>query len=70
VTGQPFRLSNDQKNQLKEYVIAHAVKVEGGRLMGKGIQKYIQETYDVHYCVRNIYRLINDLDIIWITARL
>jgi transposase len=37
--------------------------------MGKVIQKYIQETYDVNYCVRNIYRLMNDLDIVWITAR-
>lgn len=68
-TGQPSRLSNEQKIQLKEYVIAHAVKVQGGRLMGKNIQKYIQETFDVSYCVRNIYRLMKELDIVWITSR-
>jgi transposase len=68
-TGQPSRLSNEQKIQLKEYVIAHAVKVKGGRLMGKDIQKYIQETFDVNYCVRNIYRLMKELDIVWITSR-
>ena len=39
-TGKPSRLSNEQKIQLKEYVIAHAVKEQGGRLMGKNIQKY------------------------------
>jgi len=68
-TGQPSRLSNEQKSQLKEYVISHAVKVQGGRLMGKDIQKYIQETFDVNYCVRNIYRLMKELGIVWITSR-
>ena len=37
--------------------------------MGKDIQKYIQETYDVSYCVRNIYRLMKELDLVWITSR-
>ncbi len=68
-TGQPSRLSNEQKKQLKEHVMDHAVKVQGGRLMGKDIQKYIQETYDVSYCVRNIYRLMKELDLVWITSR-
>ena len=78
-TGKPSRLSNEQKIQLKEYVIAHAVKEQGGRLMGKNIQKYtkiykniqkyIQETFNVNYCVRNIYRLMKELDLIWITSR-
>lgn len=68
-TGQPSRLSNEQKTQLKEYVMAHAVKEQGGRLMGKDIQKYIQETYGVNYGVRNIYRLMKELNIVWITSR-
>jgi len=29
-TGRPSRLSQVQKTQLKEYVISHAVKNEGG----------------------------------------
>lgn len=68
-TGQPSRLSNEQKAQLKEYVISHAVKAQGGRLMGKDIQKYIQDTFNVNYCVRNIYRLMKELGIVWITSR-
>ena len=69
VTGQPSRLSPQQKIKLKKYVLDHAVKVKGGRLMGKDIQKYVQETFDVNYCVRNIYRLMKALDIVWITSR-
>lgn len=68
-TGQPSRLSDKQKMQLKEYVIDHAVKAQGGRLMGKDIQKYIQEIFGVNYCVRNIYRLLKTLDVVWITSR-
>jgi transposase len=68
-TGQPSRLSHEQKLQLKEYVLSHAVKEQGGRLMGKDIQQYIQDTYGVSYCVRNIYRLMKELDIVWITSR-
>ncbi len=68
-TGQPSRLSNEQKNQLKEYVIAHAIKAQGGRLMGKYIQKHIQKSFAVNYCIRNIYRLMKELDVVWITSR-
>ena len=68
-TGQPSRLSNEQKSLIKKYVIDHAVKEQGGRLMGKDIQKYIYETYGVNYCLRNIYRLLNELELVWITSR-
>ncbi len=37
--------------------------------MGKDIQKYIQETFNVNYQIRNIYRLMKALDIVWITSR-
>lgn len=67
-TGQPSRLSNDQKTQLKEHVVDHAVKAQGGRLTGKNIQKYVQETFGVNYCVSNIYRLMKELDLVWITS--
>lgn len=68
-TGQPSRLNQLQKDQLKKYVIDSAVKENGGRLMGKDIQKYIHETFEVSYCVRNIYRLMKELDLVWITSR-
>lgn len=68
-TGQPSRLTNDQKVQLKAHVLSHAVKEEGGRLMGKDIQKYIHDTFGVNYEIRNIYRLMKQLEIVWITSR-
>ena len=68
-TGRPPLLSNTQKSTLKEYILSHAVKPQGGRLMGKDIQKYIKDTYGVSYHVRNIYHLMNELNIVWITSR-
>ena len=68
-TGRPPLLNKEQKKQLKEYVLSHAIKEQGGRLMGKDIVKYIQETYGVTYHVRNIYHLMKALNIVWITSR-
>lgn len=68
-TGRPPLLNDRQKTHLKEYIIANAVKKQGGRLMGKDIQKYIQETYLVTYKIRNIYRLMKELNLVWITSR-
>jgi len=68
-TGQPSRLTNEQKIQLKQYVLGHAVKEQGGRLMGKDIQKYIHDTFNVKYEIRNIYRIMNQLELVWITSR-
>lgn len=68
-TGRPSRLNDEQKAQIKEYVIAHSSKESGGRLMGKDVQKYIQETFSVTYKIRNIYRLMNELELVWITSR-
>jgi len=68
-TGRPPQLNNAEKSALKEYVVSHAVKPQGGRLMGKDIQKHIQETYGVNYHVRNIYHLMQEMDLVWITSR-
>ena len=68
-TGRPSLLDKAQKLALKEYILSHAVKPQGGRLMGKDIQQYIKETYGVAYQIRNIYRLMKELDIVWITSR-
>jgi transposase len=42
-TGRPPLLNQEQKKELKDYVISHAIKEQGGRLMGKDIVKYIQK---------------------------
>lgn len=68
-TGRPPLLNEIEKLALKEHVLSHAVKPQGGRLMGKDIQKYIKDTYGVNYKIRNIYYLMKELDIVWITSR-
>ena len=68
-TGRPPLLNDEQKQQLKKYVISHAIKEQGGRLMGKDIVKYIQDEFGVTYHVRNIYHLMRALRIVWITSR-
>jgi transposase len=68
-TGRPSLLNKVEKSTLKKYILSHAVKPQGGRLMGKDIQKYIKETYGVSYQIRNIYRLMKELNIVWITSR-
>ena len=68
-TGRPPLLNNEEKSTLKKHVLSHAVKPQGGRLMGKDIQKHIKETYGVNYHIRNIYHLMKELNIVWITSR-
>lgn len=45
------------------------MKPQGGRLMGKDIQKYVKDNFGVNYNVRNIYHLMKKLNIVWITSR-
>ncbi|MGO2130134.1 MAG: helix-turn-helix domain-containing protein [Pseudoalteromonas prydzensis] len=68
-SGRPCALTPKQKQQLKDYVCKHAVKDEGGRLIGEDIREYIRETFDVQYKLNNVYRLLHELNLSWITSR-
>lgn len=46
-TGRPHRLSTQQKQQISGYVIANAVKPDGGRMIAEDVRCYIQETFNV-----------------------
>ena len=37
--------------------------------MGKDIQKHIEEKFSVTYKIRNIYKLMKELNLVWITSR-
>lgn len=67
--GRPCALTTKQKQQLKDYVCKHAVKDEGGRLIGEDIREYIRETFNVQYKLNNVYRLLHELNLSWITSR-
>lgn len=67
--GRPSALTDNQKCQLKQYVCSHAVKVDGGRLIGEDIKEYISDTFDIYYKLNNVYRLMHELNLSWITSR-
>lgn len=48
-TGRPANLSSSEKKRLKQFVISHSVKSEGGRLIGQDIREYIYNTFGVNY---------------------
>ena len=68
-TGRPPKLSSDEKERLRLFVVSHSIKSEGGRLIGQDIQEYIKDTFGVSYKLRNIYRLMSELNLSWITSR-
>jgi len=68
-SGRPHRLSSDQLDKIKQYVIDHAIKSEGGRLQGKDIQGYIETIFGVTYQNTNIYHLLHKFNLTWMTTR-
>ena len=56
--GRPPKLSIQEKDLLKDFVIKNSAKAEGGRLVGEGILRYIEDNFDVTYKLHNVYSLI------------
>ena len=67
--GRPALLSQVQRLKIKKYVTDNAVKPQGGRLQGKDIQRYIFAEFNVLYQKTNIYYLLHELNLSWITSR-
>jgi transposase len=68
-TGRHKSLSEIQLQQLKDFVVTMAVKPDGGRLQGKDVQTYIAAEFGVQYQKSNIYNLLHELNLSWITTR-
>ena len=68
-SGRPSKLTKEQLDKIKAYVIDNAIKKEGGRLQGKDIKEYIKTNFDVTYQKTNIYHLLHELNLSWITTR-
>jgi len=68
-SGRPARLSDKQKQKLKCFVLENNVKPNGGRLIATDIQRYIKDEFLVEYRLANIYRLLSELSLRWITSR-
>ena len=67
--GRPSRLSATQKKQLKQYVIDNSIKSSGGRLMGRDVKTYIESEFKITYQKSNIYILLHELNLSWISSR-
>ncbi len=68
-SGRPSRLSNSQKDQLKQYVIEHSIKPTGGRLMGHDVKIHIESEFGIIYQKTHIYTLLHELNLSWISSR-
>ena len=68
-SGRPRALSTQQLEKLKAYVVAHAIKPNGGRLKGTLVIDYVEQEFGVSYSLTSIYRLLHQLDFSWIMSR-
>jgi transposase len=68
-TGRPKLLNEKQLSQLKRFVVDSAIKPGGGRLQGKDVQEYIATEFDVVYQKTNVYDILHQLKLSWITTR-
>ena len=50
-------------------MVTRAVKPDGGRLQGKDVQAYISSEFGVQYQKSNVYNLLHELNLSWITTR-
>ena len=58
----------NQKAFLKELDKLQSEK-GGGRIVGEDIKQMLQERFNADYHVNSVYRLLDRLDIVWITGR-
>lgn len=68
-TGRPHQLSTQQLSQLKKFVTDAAIKEHGGRLQAKDVAIYIAQNFGIQYRQANIYRILHDIGLNWITTR-
>ena len=54
---------------MKSYIVDNAIKPEGGRLQGKDVQTFIEAEFGVTYQKTNVYQLMHQLNLSWITTR-
>ena len=67
--GRPAQLSAKQLVNLKEFVQRQSLSESGGRLMARDVSLFIQSEFGVTFKQANIYRLLHQLGLSWITTR-
>jgi hypothetical protein len=49
--------------------VSHVIKLDGARLIGTLVITYVEQEFGVSYSLTNIYRLLHQLDFLWIISR-
>lgn len=63
------KMSHAQKKKLYSYIDAVSRSEEGGRLIGKDIQRYIQSEFGIEYHLDHVYKILKGIGLSWITSR-
>lgn len=67
--GRPPGLNTEQKQCVRDFVLKHAVKEDGGRLIAEDVRLFMASELDTTYTLSNTYRLLHELKLSWITSR-
>ena len=67
--GRYTKLPKNQESKAKEEIQKMQDNRDGGRVTGLEIQKMLQEKFQVGYCLRSIYVLLDRLNFSWISCR-
>lgn len=67
--GRKPKLSFEKCEILRSTIEKAAKDRKGGRIVGREVQKLIQETWGVKYALSSIYVVLSRLNLVWITSR-
>jgi transposase len=67
--GRPAKLTPPQSQKLADFINNPSCSPKGGRLIEAYIQQYIEQHFAVRYQPSNVYSLIHELGLSWITLR-
>ena len=60
-SGRPTVLALEQQQQLINYI--HHAKMQGKQLKGRHIHQYLQHTFNIHFELSHVYRLLKKINI-------
>ncbi len=63
------KMTYAQKQKLYTYIDVVSRSQEGGRLIGKDIQRYIQAEFGIEYHLDHVYKILKGIGLSWITSR-
>jgi transposase len=67
--GRKSKISDKQKNKLKQKIIKQQEERKGGRLIGKNVAKMIFEEYNIEYHPRYVYEILHKMGLSWVSSR-